>query len=140
MKIVPLVLCLCLLTLAVTLAGCATPARRIAKNPELFATFPEAAQANIQNGIIEIGYTKPMVDMALGRPSRIYSRQTESGIQEIWAYVTVREHSSPSFPIYRRGRRGVYYPPRTIHREELERLRVIFSDEAVSEIQAMQQR
>ena len=135
MKGLHIVLCLCL----VALVGCATPAQRIAKNPELFASFPEEAQAKIQKGMIDVGFTKPMVEMALGQPDRIYTRQTESNTQEIWSYVTVREYSSPSLPVYHRRNRGVYYPPRTIHRREIERLRVIFSDDGVAEIHSLNQ-
>ena len=71
------------------LAGCATPARRIQQNPQLFASFPPEAQAKIKQGQIEVGYTKDMVAMALGRPQRIVTRTTQAGPAEFWVYTDV---------------------------------------------------
>jgi hypothetical protein len=70
-------------------AGCATPAHRIKQNPELFASFPPAAQENVRQGRIEVGYTKDMVRIALGRPGRVAVRTTQSGTAEIWIYTSV---------------------------------------------------
>jgi hypothetical protein len=76
--------------LACMAAGCATPASRIRHNAELFAGFPPEIQDNIRKGKIEIGYTKPMVYLALGRPSRIYDRSFQGTNVEIWAYTDYR--------------------------------------------------
>lgn len=76
-------------------AGCAsTPDRRIAGNPELFASFPTEAQARIRKGEVDIGFTPEMTEMALGEPRRIHSRVTEAGETEIWIYTGIAYSSS----------------------------------------------
>ena len=71
------------------MAGCDTPSSRISKNPELFASFPTDVQANIKLGKINVGYTKDMVNMALGKPDREYIRTTATGTAEVWSYTSV---------------------------------------------------
>jgi hypothetical protein len=91
------------------LAGCASPAYRIKKNPEVFASFPPEVQENVRAGRIAVGYTTDMVLIALGRPSRVYHRQTAEGHTLIWSYAK-RYHSSEWRPVettrVRRDRRG----------------------------------
>jgi len=72
---------------AVYLSGCSTPASRIKENQELFDTYSFQTQDNIEKGNIDIGYTKEMVYMALGKPDRQYRRTTISGITAIWSYT-----------------------------------------------------
>jgi len=72
------------------LVGCATPERRIRRNPELFASFPPDAQNTIRKGRAEIGFSRDMVAMALGKPRRVYTRETADGTTEIWAYTDGR--------------------------------------------------
>lgn len=67
-------------------AACSTPADRINRDPELFSSFPPEAQAKIREGKIELGFTKPMVEMALGRPDERYSRRSAEGPLEVWGY------------------------------------------------------
>ncbi len=74
-------------------AGCATPDSRIKKNPELFASFPPDVQETVKAGNIEVGYTEDMVQIALGRPDRLYSRRTKDGETTVWAY-TATDYSS----------------------------------------------
>ena len=68
-------------------AGCNTPARRIHNNPKLFASFPAAAQAQIRQGQVAPGFTRPMVKMALGQPDRVYNKETAGQTRELWTYV-----------------------------------------------------
>lgn len=69
------------------LAGCAsTPADRIANNPALFDTFPPPVRQKIRAGEVDVGFTPDMVRLALGEPSRVFSRQTEAGATELWVY------------------------------------------------------
>ena len=75
-----------LLPLAVWLAGCATPAKRIQQNQELFDSFPVAAQARIRGGQIDLGFTPDMVRIALGEPHRQTLRRSAEGETEIWFY------------------------------------------------------
>ena len=76
------------------LAGCATtPTQRIAKNQDLFDSFPVAAQARIRGGQIDLGFTPEMVRIALGEPQRTLLRRTPEGDAECWLYLdTVRRY------------------------------------------------
>ena len=76
-----------LLPLAVLLAGCATPAKRIEQNQDLFDSFPVAAQARIRGGQIDLGFTPDMVRIALGEPQRKTLRRSGAGDLEIWFYL-----------------------------------------------------
>lgn len=75
------------LPLVVLLAGCATPAKRIQQNQELFDSFPVAAQARIRGGQIDLGFTPDMVRIALGEPQRKTLRRSGAGDLEIWFYL-----------------------------------------------------
>lgn len=78
---------LAFLALAVVFfAGCASTSRRISRNQELFDTFPADVQAGIRAGNVDVGFTPEMVMMALGEPDRRYTRITEHGAFEVWAY------------------------------------------------------
>lgn len=77
------------LPLAVLLAGCATPAKRIQQNQELFDSFPVAAQARIRGGQVDLGFTPDMVRIALGEPQRQMLRRENGGETEIWLYLDV---------------------------------------------------
>jgi hypothetical protein len=70
-------------------AGCNTPSYRISRNQALFDSFPSDVQANIRKGAIDIGYTKPMVRLALGEPDREYLRRTAMGRTEVWSYTDI---------------------------------------------------
>lgn len=70
----------------VVAAGCSTTSGRISKNQQLFDSYPASVQANIRAGKIDIGYAPEMVMMALGEPGRRYTRTTEHGASEVWAY------------------------------------------------------
>ena len=73
-------------SLALLLAGCATPEKRIQQNQEVFDTFPVAAQARIRGGQIDFGFTPEMVRIALGEPHRQTLRRAADGETEIWLY------------------------------------------------------
>ena len=72
--------------LALLLAGCATPEKRIQQNQEVFDSFPVAAQARIRGGQIDLGFTPDMVRIALGEPHRQTLRRSADGEVEIWSY------------------------------------------------------
>lgn len=71
------------------LAACGARERRIKRNQELFSSYPPATQQAIREGEVQVGFTKEMVAMALGKPDRVYNRSTEGSTQEIWAYGAV---------------------------------------------------
>ncbi len=79
-----------LAALALGLAGCAGPAWRIKRNPEMFGAFPPEAQSAVREGRIEVGYTRDMVFIALGRPQHTYDRVTREGSTEVWTYNGMR--------------------------------------------------
>ena len=125
-------------------AGCATPEARISRNPEVFAAFPADAQALIRKGQVAIGFTKPMVEMAIGRPSVVSMRQTAEGDAEIWQYIDYDRYPSyrhvPIRHYYRDSRGRVY----TVHDflwvdddvwYERQRLRLEFRDGKLAAIE-----
>jgi len=69
-----------------TMSGCSTPDSRIKSNQPAFDALPAETQSKIRVGKVEVGYTAAMVKMALGEPDRQYSRTTEKGRSEVWAY------------------------------------------------------
>lgn len=94
--------------------GCAsTPASRIRAQPDVFAGFPADVQAKVRDGRIELGFTPPMVELALGAPHRRAVRQTPGGTAEVWLYCRLEEQVvAPDFvPVrtYVRGRSGYLY-------------------------------
>ena len=131
----------------VSLTGCATPSSRIKKNPELFASFPVEAQAKIQRGEVDLGFTQDMVEMALGKPERLYNRKTTSGDVQVWSYVsyyTTYDHQRVNANVRVRDPNGGY---RTVtdwvwvdveSRNEYERLRIEFVEGAVSAIETVE--
>ncbi len=129
------------------LTGCASPEARIKKNPELFNSFPPDVQERVRKGDIDIGYTKDMVTIALGEPNRVYSRQTESGLVEVWSYtdfytksdrqrVDVRSRVRDSSGSYRTVSDWVWVD--VDQRTEFEHLRVELRDEKVIAIERLQ--
>jgi hypothetical protein len=73
--------------LCLALVGCAsTPAERIARNRAAFAAWPPDVQAKVQAGEVAPGFTPEQVQMALGEPDHTFTRTTEKGIDEVWAY------------------------------------------------------
>ena len=80
----------CLAVLSVlAIAGCATPESRIKEQPEVFNNFPPDVQSKVRTGQVDIGYTKDMVYIALGKPDREYTRTTAEGTFEVWSYAAV---------------------------------------------------
>ncbi len=81
----------CLLLLAAVLGGCASgPSARIKQDPEAFASFPQDVQENVRAGEIELGYTEEMVEMALGKPNRVTTRERAEGTERVWIYTRKR--------------------------------------------------
>lgn len=137
------------LLILVGLTGCSTPASRIKKNPDLFASFPPEAQALIQQGRIDLGFESGMVAMALGAPTDVYETRNEQGDLLVWAYrdLTTDHHPYPYAwgyggcvhgPTCRRCYRvpTPYYGP-VVRHQAAERLRVTFRDGVVVEIQRL---
>lgn len=84
MKILTTILCTAGLILA---AGCSTLGSRITKSQEEFNSWPTEVQDKILAGQVDVGFTPGQVLVALGEPQRKYSRTTEQGSSEVWAYT-----------------------------------------------------
>jgi len=83
--------CRWLILAALALAvGCATTEKRIESDQALFDSYEPAVQQNIRNGIIEVGYTPEMVEMALGEPDRKDHIEAPEGATEVWTYQKSR--------------------------------------------------
>jgi len=67
---------LLVLIAAALLAACATPDSRIADNRSAFSQYPAEIQAKIKAGQVDVGFTPEMVLMALGEPTRKFTRKT----------------------------------------------------------------
>jgi hypothetical protein len=85
------------LLLILTLAGggCASVDTRISQNQAAFNEWSPAVQATIRAGKVDLGFTPKQVKVALGEPDRIFTRTTEEGTADIWAYYDKK----PSFSI-----------------------------------------
>lgn len=83
---------LCLGGIAATLlfTGCQTIDDRIAEYPALYQSLDAEEQRNIREGLIDLGYTKDMVYLALGSPDIRGARVSEEGRSETWTYQGVR--------------------------------------------------
>lgn len=82
-------------------AGCSTTdtvESRIRKNPELFAGLSAEEKKQIQDGVITVGFSPEMVQMALGKPERIAPGRGPG--EEDWIYVNVysRDGNSLAMP------------------------------------------
>jgi hypothetical protein len=77
------------------LTACSSPDSRIKSNQAAFNALPSETQAKIRAGKVEVGYTTTMVVMALGEPDRRYTRTSEKGKSEVWAY----RDKGPAFSI-----------------------------------------
>ena len=84
---------------AFSLVGCATPASRIRKNPELFANYAPEQQTLIMQGKVAVGFDKDAVRLALGAPDHVRTRVTNDGASQIWSYVTYE--APDGMPLYR---------------------------------------
>ncbi|ROH91043.1 hypothetical protein ED208_08730 [Stagnimonas aquatica] len=74
------------LSLSIGLGACSTTASRIGEQQGQFDSYPAEVREKIRAGEIAIGFTPEQVRMALGEPSRVYSRQTAEGEAEVWSY------------------------------------------------------
>jgi hypothetical protein len=80
----------CLVLLAILLAtGCASsPMSRIDANRALYESWPFEIQEAVLNGRVVVGMTPEMVEMVLGKPKKIMSRESKKGEEEVWIYRT----------------------------------------------------
>lgn len=72
--------------LALLLGACSTVDSRIARNRDLFNSWPPAVQDKVVVGQIAVGFTTDQVRVALGEPDRVWTRTTADGTSEVWSY------------------------------------------------------
>ena len=145
----PFTFVVCLAALA--LAGCSTVQSRIEEKAAVFNALPPDQQANIRQGLVDIGYTPDMVYIAMGKADRVVERATSEGNQTVWVYNSYyREYQGSAFAGYRRS---VYYDPRIrayrvyytpvhadVYEDRVEEVaRVVFKDGKVSSIEQVKE-
>ncbi|WFB36293.1 hypothetical protein P3T73_00760 [Kiritimatiellota bacterium B12222] len=123
-----------LLSLLMLLGGCATTEKRIKNNAEIFATYSPEEQALIRESKVGLGFSQKMVEIALGPPSYIYLQQSEESDQLIWSYTEDRPYHNQIAPIYNDTINGI----NIVNTQEIEYMRVEFTDNRVTHIRAMQ--
>lgn len=132
---------LMMLSAAVLLSACATPASRIKDHPDIYARATPQQQALISQGRIALGFSPDFVRLALGAPDRITQHIDEKGTQTVWHYedqsgdTAVAGYAfSPYFfdPFF-----GPAFTPVIVERSprDRDRLRVVFKDDKVSVIE-----
>lgn len=81
---------------------------RIEKYREIFSSFPAEIQEKIQKGKIEEGYTKDMVYMAIGSPTKMSTKDGKT----IWDYWVESPKPKDLYPL-----ESLNYPYLSIHVE-----------------------
>lgn len=73
---------------ALLLSGCETTSisTRIEEKSAVFAQLTPEEQENIRQGVVELGYTADMVYMALGKPTRVETKDTPDGPIGLWTF------------------------------------------------------
>lgn len=95
--------------LAILLAGCASPQKRIDRNPALFASLPPQDQVLVQRGEVRKGMNMDAVFIAWGRPDRIRREVAEDDETLTWLYLGYRSESVPRWTFH--PRHGGYCDP-----------------------------
>jgi len=80
-------------------SACSTTDSRISEHQASFQSLSPEDQARIRKGDVEVGFTEDMVMMAMGKPDRRYSRTTDKGTVDIWAYQSKAPAISIGFGI-----------------------------------------
>ena len=84
--------------LAISLAGCSTPATRISADPQSFARLSVDVQSAVRAGQIGLGFRAEAVRLALGEPTRIARRTDADGESEIWHYFIYESPYASALP------------------------------------------
>lgn len=119
-----------LFSVGVLISGCETVDRRIAKSPEIFASFEPDEQELIRQGKVAVGFTPEMVRIAWGRPDRRKTTRTERDESEVWEYLTRRSQYA--------GRRFAGYHQEVFFDRRNERHRTVWSPVYVNAYQTVE--
>lgn len=97
------------------------------------STWSPEVQQKVKDGVVEPGFTKDQVYVALGSPDRVYTRTTAEGTFEIWAY----HGTKPRFSIGLGGGSGHMFGGAVVstggHSDET--ARVVLKDGVVSSVE-----
>lgn len=127
------------LLLVALLSACSTPDSRIDSNRAAFEQYPAAVQEKIRAGRVDVGFTPAMVRLALGEPSRTFTRKTETGEAEVWIYTENKPAISFGFGYASGGYRSgsaVGVSTSTGARDPDEKARVEFRDGLVFAVES----
>jgi hypothetical protein len=120
------------------LAGCAsTPQDRISQNRATYESFPADVQRKITDGKVDIGFTEPMVTLALGKPGRRFTRADANGESEVWVYYKRQPRFGFGFGMSSGGYGGVSsgVAVSTANDPDDETQRIVFHDGRVTAIE-----
>jgi len=113
------------------LAGCVSPDARIKRSPEMFARLSTEQQVLVKEGRVGVGFDADAVQLAVGKPDRVWTRTDAAGTSEVWSYT--RWESDFGQPLYsgwyHRYYGGGFYPLYKSDypgRREYEYFRVLF--------------
>lgn len=81
-------------SLLTLIAGCSSVDSRIDEDQAAFNSWPVDVQKKVRAGEVEIGFTREMTRMALGKPQRIITLTTDSGVSEAWVYEEKKSNVS----------------------------------------------
>ncbi len=76
---------------------------RIEQNQNIFKTYSTDIQEKIHHGQIDLGFSRQMIELAWGRPDRIYTRFTKDGLLTIWTYTFIQTQTRTQYitvPVY----------------------------------------
>lgn len=124
-----------LLSAAVLLAACSSPASRIDDQKSAYESYPAEVQQKLAAGQIGLGYTQEQALIALGQPRRRFNRTTATGSEEVWSYSA---RSGPSFGFGLGGGSGNVgggIGLSTYGNNADEKMRVVFADGKVTAIE-----
>ncbi len=119
-------------------AGCATPERRIRRDPAAFAALSPEQQEIVRAGNIALGLPESGVRLALGSPRRMYTRTGETGVSQVWSYVRTDQSSGSKWATVTSpdGRSHLVTVDEYTH-TEIEILRVEFREGLVAAVEQL---
>lgn len=121
------------------LAACASPSSRIDNSKAAYDSYPPEVRSRIAAGQVDVGFTQEQALLALGEPSRKFTRTTERGASEVWAYEKSASNFSfgvgSGFGIGRSGFGGVGVATGTGDNNTQDKLRLVFENGKISSIE-----
>lgn len=90
------------------LAGCASTSSRISDHQAAYDMWPADVREKVSSGRIDVGFTREMVQVALGNPDRTASRTTAQGTSEVWVYFDRSPKVSIGLGVGSFGRHSAY--------------------------------